>query len=591
MNVRRRCAVGVVALSVMLVAGLANAQALKQLPAKPLVIIKINNAQAVSQRLGGMAQRLGIAALAPVAADPLGALQQQLGVRQGLDTKRDIAVGIYAPAEGQDDPGVVMLLPVSDYKAFLGNFQNVKNEGGVDAFQIEGEDAFAANWGAYAAMSPFKAMVTQKPAGVELSAAATALVEKGDLVAWFDTNQSAAMILPMFRAQRGEMVAEVERNLKGEQGFNQKFTPVVKALVVRALDVVDGTLESTNWSTLSLSFGEKGIAVSGVSDFKPGSYAGTMIQGYKASDKPLLTGLPDRSYFAFGGMVIDAKTLTKAFDDFAAPIMAELKKIGPDGQNIITVIEAGRTSIAAVESVSMGYVQPTGQPGQQAMMQPVAVYSGDVKKIAESQKQSLEATKQLMNLIPKQNEVTISVDVKPGVKTVDGVALDEFKMDFKFDANIPDAAQAAQMMQMFYGPNGMSGHMGAVDQDSYIVAMGANDELLAQVVAAAKNNAAPLAQSAGVQAVSAQFPKERVAVYFVQLDNIVTTAMQFAAMMGAPVNFKLPANLPPVGVSLSTQETAVRGEALIPMELIDGMVGAVMRMMMDQGGGAAPGGL
>ena len=585
MNVRRRCAVGMIALSVMLTAGLANAQALKQLPAKPLVVIKVNNPQAVSQRLGAISQKLGLAAMQPMMADPLGALKQQLGVKNGLDAARDIAVGIYAPAQGKSEPGVVVLLPVSDYKAFLGNFQGVKTEAGVDSFQIEGDDVFAANWGTYAALTPDKAMLAQKPAGVELAPAAAGIVDKGDIVAWFDVNQAAAMGLPEFRKQRGQIVADMERELKGQATFNQKFTPVVKTLVVRVLDVVEGAMETAQWSTVTLNVAEKGIGFSSLCDFKPGSYAGNLIQGYKASNKPLLMGLPDRKYFAFGGMAIDAKAMTKIVDDFSAPVLVELKNAGPDGQNIASMVDAAKNSISALESVSFGYVQPTGQPGQQAIIQQVAVYTGDAKKIAETQKQSMEATKQLMKLLPQTAEVSMNFGITPNAKTVDGVALDQFKMDFKFDQNDPNAAQAAQMVQMIYGPGGMSGYLGAADQNSYIMAMGGNDELLAQLIAAAKADAAPLAQATGVEAVSAQFEKNRVAVYYVSVDNIVTTAMQYAAMFGVPVKLQLPPNLPPIGMSMGTQDTAVRGELFVPMELIEGIVGAAMRMMMQQGGG------
>src|SRR5207302_1549956 len=81
-----------------------------------------------------------------------------------------------------------------------------------------------------------------------------------------------------------------------------------------------------------------------------------------------------------------------------------------------------------------------------------------------------------------------AMDMKPAAKTVEGVALDQFSMKFTFDKNTPEAAQAQQMINMFYGPNGFNGVMGGLDAKHYIIVMAGDDEMVSSTIAATKKN-------------------------------------------------------------------------------------------------------
>src|ERR1043165_7244452 len=81
-------------------------------------------------------------------------------------------------------------------------------------------------------------------------------------------------------------------------------------------------------------------------------------------------------------------------------------------------------------------------------------------------------------LMPQAPGMNMAMEVKPGAKTVDGTALDQFSMKFNFDKNTPEAAQAQQMITMMYGPNGLNGYMGALSDRNYLMVMGGDDELL-----------------------------------------------------------------------------------------------------------------
>ena len=117
---------------------------------------------------------------------------------------------------------------------------------------------------------------------------------------------------------------------------------------------------------------------------------------------------------------------------------------------------------------------------------------------------------------------------------MDGVQLQTFTTKLEVDENDPKGMQDQQMLAMLYGPNGMTGSFGAIDDKTFIAAQGASDELLKEAIEAAKSKNDSLSMSAGVKAVNAQLPKENFAVYYVALDNIVSSAAKYAKVLGCP---------------------------------------------------------
>src|SRR5882672_6449248 len=174
MKVLRRATVAIVVLSMFLCSAV-RAQGLKQLPANPLLVIKMNNPEGISEKLAAWSQKLGLANFDPAFGDPLGALKKQLNIKDGLDGKGEVVIGIYDAPQPTDEPLVVALLPVTDYKAFLANLANLKTEGEVSSFTLpdEQEPFYTANWGKFAAVTPTKDLLTKKPEGVEVSGAAS----------------------------------------------------------------------------------------------------------------------------------------------------------------------------------------------------------------------------------------------------------------------------------------------------------------------------------------------------------------------------------------------------------------------------------
>jgi hypothetical protein len=113
--------------------------------------------------------------------------------------------------------------------------------------------------------------------------------------------------------------------------------------------------------------------------------------------------------------------------------------------------------------------------------------------------------------------------------------------------------QAQQMMTWMYGPGGMNAYVGAVDANHVATAAGANDALMKQLVASAKADQDLLGQLQPVKATASQLPKQRLAGWFVQIDQVATSLAAYAKAFGMPINFQVPANLAPLGGTFSTE--------------------------------------
>jgi len=237
MKVLRRATVAVLVLTLMLCTAV-RAQGLKQLPANTLVVIKMNNPEGISKKLADWSQKLGLANFDPAFGDPLGALKKQLNIKDGLDGKGEVLVGIYEPPQPTDEPLIVALLPVSDYKAFIANLANLKTEGEVSSFTLpdEQEPFYSANWGNFAAITPTKDLLGKKPEGVELTGAAAKQFDANDVTVYANMKLIATKALPKFRENKPMVLGGLENELKHNPQMNQKFTPVIKAVVNQALN-------------------------------------------------------------------------------------------------------------------------------------------------------------------------------------------------------------------------------------------------------------------------------------------------------------------------------------------------------------------
>ena len=602
----------------------ARAQVLDQVPGDALVVIKLNKLKATSDKMAAFSDKLGLAQQAPAAADPLGALKEKLQITQGVDDEGDAA--IYFPnleKRKQGDPVVVVLVPVSDYKAFLGNFKNAKAEGAVTITKVgdDKETSYIVERGKFAALANARNAVDQKPDGIKAAGLSAKELEGKDVVAYVNMKSARAKILPELTKNRQKILEAVEKNLKqgamgggrrgpqadpdadapdakaGANAQAEKMAPLLKAVVNRGLDVVEQLIRDADGATYGFVLNDAGVNGTALVEFAKESPSAKRVAELKNTDKSLLAGLPATKYMFYGGSSDESGACSKIVADFVAPLEKEFAALGETGTVIQDYLSALKSYAAAVKVSTFGLVTPSGMLGQDAIIQGIGVNVGDAKAITDAQMKMFKSQQAIYDLMSGGGPRTeIQTTIKEDAKTINGVTLDQMTTTFGPPAGekpTPQQMQMQQMMTFMYGPGGMNAYMGALGNDKVLSAAGANDELLGKLVASAKAGEDNLSKGQGFSATVEQLPKQRLGAAYVALDQIATTIASYArAMFGMQMNLQLPEDLPPIGMTVATDSggNALRADGHLPAQTLQSIIAAVMQVQMQMQGGQQPGG-
>lgn len=586
MQMRRQFWAAGLALALMLGSAVrAEAQVLEQVPGDAIVVFKVKNLGGLNAKLAKWAKGLGLDVENPELADPLGALMAEAKMEKGIDRAGDLAIAYVDPAsvgETEDEKSILLLVPTSDYAEFLKNFKSTAPDGGVTkATPQEGEDVYVANWGKFAAMSPSKGLLGKKPTGLKLEGASAKESDAKDAIVYANLKALRAKALPELKKGREQFLAKVEEGMKGGGEKAAKFVPLVKVVVGQYLSVAEQFLTDARGATVGFNVGDAGIATTVLADFEPESYLGKLATSNKNVADSMLAGLPNKKYFVYGGAINTPGVSEKVLGDLIDPIAAEVAKI-PEAKGFVEVLEGFKKAQAATQSSTFGWLAPAGAMGAESLFQQIVLVKGDAKQVRDFNLKGLSALADLMKLLPGQEGMSVKFDVQQGGKTVEGVPLDRFETKMVLDADNEQAAQFQQIMQMVYGPHGQTGVMGVVDPKTFLTVSGASDALISESVTAAKAGADVMGAGAGVRSVAAEMPKQRSAVFYIAVDTMVGTAVRYAKGFGLPVNVKLAANLPPVGVTAGTEGSAIRLDVFVPQPLVQDMVRAGIEATKEQ---------
>jgi hypothetical protein len=584
----------VLAIIVMLIAGQwASAQVLKQVPSDAMVVLKVNNIKQVSDKVAQFGQDLALNQFVPWMADPLGALQTETKMQQGLDTAGEMAFVFIDPGPN-GDPGesMLILVPVTDYKAFLGNWPAAQTEGGITQVQMGSDPSpgFVAEWGKYAAIAPKRELVAKTPTdGITLPPATAKEMANKDAMVYANFTVIRARALPALAEFRQAMLPQIDRGIRSSPE-GAKMAPVVMTIFGQMLNLAERFLNDTQAATVGTMLLPEGTTFTAMAEYQTDSYLGKLASSMKNSDAPLLVGLPEAKYLFYGGAVNDPQVANQIITDVGDQILKDLLAIGPEMAPAQDYFDALKAAVMATKGQSFGVVAPSGAIGVEPLIQFLSVSTGDVPTMKASTTKMVNSQIAVMKSMAVPGMAAMKSTHAEGAKTIDGVTFDSMATTFDAAAGGGRGAmQQQQMMNMLYGPQGQIMYYGAVGDDKLLATMGLNDEFMGKAVAAARANAMSLAQDANVKAVAAQLPKQRMAVVYVGVGDIVTAALNVARQMGMAMPLQLPPNLPPVGVTFGAEGSAMRVDAHVPKSLVQSLVAAGMQAQMQMQGGAGGG--
>lgn len=566
---------------------------LDQAPADAQVVIVVPNMKQLSDKLANLQRQLQIPV--PEMADLLAEFKRESGMEQGLkdDGAAMIVLGDLGPMireEVGEPPGVV-LMEVSDYGQFVGNFGG-KADDAVTALQMPGgEPGFARPLGSFAVFGPDRAIVEAYAAGK----AANRMAELAGKFGQTYLGQSDAFVYvdlqalaPALRPKIQQAMDQVKQMARGEGGEQAAMMMGLVNLYGSALDTI---LEDGQALTFGVDFSDGGIGLTKTIQARPGStmasyFPGPGAQGGAAS---MLKALPNQPYLFATAMDTRAIDLAKILTRFQAAV--------GDGGGWIARLYG---DMGPMMKLTEGYAQAWYAPTQMAAMGPglmnvVSVYdTTDGPAYAAATKKYFENLNGVnVAMGPDMGQMSFATSYTPAATKVEGVDVDQYNMAMTLPPELmAEMGPAAGVLMMMGGLN-YQGYL-ATRGDKVIMTTGLDQPTLA---AALKSVDAPggLGDDPGIkQARDQALPQPLAMEVHFSPSGFLATANTFMQMFGQQA---LPAGdgLPPISMGLGVQDSGVAGRFYLPIASLKGIIEAAEAaqrnmggMQQDQGGGPPP---
>lgn len=575
----------VVAAGALVWGAASSADVFEIVPAEALGVLKVRNLKEVSAKWGDFSAKLGLAAFSPEMADPLGAIKSQLGIEAGLREDGELGL-VLLPASAwstdESGPAAVLLVPVSDYAAFVGNFKDAETSDGVTKATRDGEDVFIAQWGDYAAVGSSREHVLMKGEGVALSPHAAGELTSKDVVLWANVPVLRAALAGGLEEARTTALEALNEQLSGDAS-SAKYRDVIAAATTQVFVALESFLRDARSATVSLHLTDAGINSSLAAEFERGSYLGGWVSSLKPETENVTAGLPAGSYIIFGGLVGGGEALAQLTRDVAGPVVEALKNVEGGNADAVALIDATERLFRHARRTVFGWVAPRGQVGTESLLQMAFTVEGDAAAYMAAFKDYSTAYARVSSAFEGTQVNPFNVEFKPAHRVVAGVTFDSLVMGYPPNPRTPEEAMMQQMMRMIYGPTGLSYDVGAVSDTRVLCAFGMNEGTVARFVAALREGQDPVGGLANVQRTAAELPTGSFAVVYLALDELIRTGTHYAQQFGIPVNLQLPPNLSPIGIALASQGTVLKANTHVPMDLLQSIIAAAIQMQM--GGG------
>lgn len=567
----RSALLGILCLAVF--SATTQAQALKQLAPEPLVVIKVNNLQAVNGMIGQLATKLGLNQFSPAIADPLSLLKQQIGIREGLDPKGELVIAIYEGEMGP--PEIFALVPTADYQALIGNFPDVQKDGELDVIDMESMPmpAYVLKRGAYAAVSTNPDLLQVMPEALALEQLMAEQMDKRDLAVFVNFRALSPKILPQM---------QLGRNMIMQQqfpGVDPKQAETSRQMALAGFNAVEKFVRGTSGLVTAISLQNEGISSTCVVAFEPGSELANAVGGFKTTDQSFLAGLPAEAYSVAGGWVQGSGGFWGIFESLYVPAFNAMK-LEPEVRRALDLqLQSMKQSMEATNGGGLLMLAPA-EGGKKGLLSGFFVIHGDAKRLLDLYPSMIDNQDAINKAMGQP--ISSKVELTPAALTVDGVKLDKIVTTVSVEADAPNAKQMQQIVNMMYGGNTVTAYYGAVNPNTVIVLTGVDQEDMDKAIAAAKAGAMPLSDNQALKAVSAMLPASRTGELFVAVSPVANAVMAAAREAGANIAVQLPPDLPPMGLSFGAQGNEIRFDTAIPTDLIQGMVSAGIQAAMQQ---------
>lgn len=565
--------VAVTAMTPMLFAQAKAPAVLNLVPADSEIVVVVPSLSALNQKLAALNAAMG--GVVPWMGDTLGEIKRGTGMVNGVNDEGGIAVIMNnimdtREAEGEEMP-VLVLIPVNDYNAFVANFNAQAADDGVTSVTFtQGSKGFIRQVEGYALLSPTKALVqAYKPgnAGPTMLKKAGKLggqyVSSSDFVIITDMSILGPKLKPKFDEAMKEAKAELENDPNAAQG-----SPVDPQVVMKVYeDATASLISSSEMLVIGLDLSELGIGLTYAAQFKEGSDVAKMFKPSDSSAAKLLGGVAQKPYMFAVSQNLESIDLSKIINTVADV----LKGSSPEAAKMITAaLPLFEQTKGMTSTYYPGQMNLAGGLFNAASM----VATDDPAAYVKAFRNYLDtlATTQLPIQLPADENgnaqppanIAFFTQYNANTTTVEGVAIDQYEL--RYDLPPAMLAKINPQLMMLTGMSAQRGYVAQVN-GKVIITGTADLPTLTEAIKAAKAGNG-LNADQGVTQVRKQLTNNADFEAYLNLGTIANTALGFAQAMGQQIDIQVPADLPPIGYSMSIDDNGVAARTYVPISVI-----------------------
>jgi hypothetical protein len=568
--------------------------ALAKAPQDAQFVLIVPSMTEFSGKLSMLNQTLGLDQ--PELTDALGAFKAEVGIGDAMNDAgsallviQDLATAI----ETGDEPDILMLMPVTDYPAFISSFQAEDaapaGEGVTQITMPDGQSGFARESGGYAVMGNTEQAVTNYAPSGDTGVIGGRIGELGldylgacDAAIYLDLEALAPVLTPKIDEAIAEMMANFDQ--MSEMGMmDPSGLDMMRAAMTMYATAGKTILESSEGFVVALDITEHGIAFTDAVQFKPDSKVMQYLPGGGGNTASVLSRLPRGSYIA--AMAFDAEAIA-CTDLFEAGLAAM-----PEGNAQIDVYRKALPLMKQIQQYAGVFYTPD----------PAALMGGTgALNVLQTYKVKDSATymQQTKAYITEMNGVSIPMAVpvadggQPQVMTyttsyldnalqLDGVQVDQYSMQVQMPQEMMmQMGPAAGFMQMFTNFTGY-----AAESDGYYLATTTLDQqLMAKGLATGKTNDGMGADDTLAVVREKAVPEGAVGEIYLSLGGITETVGPMAMMFGLPA-IEAPQDLPPVALGIGLKGNSTAARFYVPNETTKFVIDTVKDVQAQMMGG------
>ncbi len=545
--------------------------ALDAAPADAELVMVVPSMQAFSDAVAEVAALFEIDE--PDMTDALSAFKRDMGFTAGIEDEGP-AIIVVTDAQGlieRTDPKVVMLVPVSDYAAFVTQLGGQPT--GVTPITMghNQDDGHAKELEGYAVMAEHADTVeayTLGRQGVELIERVGRYAEDAAGDAQFAVYLDVKRVAPPLKAVLEAGVAAYAAEYEQEQAAGELPNPMLAAINLPGImKLYEGALrmmlDSADAVMFTARFGGDGFVIEHAVQLSEGGPLAGYLTGQAGDVTRPFEALPDQPYLFASTLDHRAIDVRRMLTDMVDRVEAELGET----PLVSAWIEIARPSIEMYAGID-GSAQAVYAPDMMAAMitgsfvKSLTVHeTNDADGAMSTWKQSIESVPTLFERADVGLNATVTWT--DNALTLGGQPVAQYDLRFEVP---PEVRSEMGPAAMFAGNAGQTGYVTTVDGLLLTTTTAEPALIQAGIEAAANENglgANPLLTEA-----REQLPANPVVEAYVSLDGLAGAANPLLAMMAGGTQLTVPESLPPVTVGLGVDGRALGVRVVAPRESV-----------------------